>query len=187
MAIKPASRPGLSREKAQALLEVHGVDTNYPALLGVRGYFRNSMGKDGVNDVGVYDDAIFLLTPTAFAAFNANCDPSIHRYRMANLREGVWKYRVGIHGLSRPSYLRYTALVQAAEVTVIRDGAGADTGMFGINIHKGGEAGTSSLGCQTIPPVQWKEFIGVVEGSLERYERQTIPYCLISNADGSVA
>lgn len=187
MSIMPISRPGIRRSKVEAILLAHGVDINHPAILGVRGYYLNTMGVAGKNDVGKYDDAVIVISPTAYVTYNANCDPSLHRYRMANLCEGVWKYRVGVHGISRPAYLRYKALTQAAEVTVDRDGAGPDTGYFGINIHRGGEAGTSSLGCQTLPPSQWNSFIELVESELERSDRQVIPYCLVSNEHGDIA
>ena len=187
MNILPLARPALRRSKAEEILETHEVDLHKPALLGVRGYFLRSIGDPDVNDFGKYDDAIILVTPTAYVSFNANCDPSLRRYRMANLREGLWKYRVGVHGLSRPAYLRYPALVQASEVTVDRDGAPAETGYFGINIHRGGETKTSSLGCQTIPPGQWGSFIELVQSELKRHDRQTIPYCLVSNEHGTIA
>jgi lysozyme len=52
---------------------------------------------------------------------------------------------------------KYLALCQrSAPVTVIRDDMGEDTGMFGINQHMGSTTVVSSLGCQTIPPSQYK-------------------------------
>src|SRR5262245_48185267 len=117
----------------------------------------------GENDRGIYDDALFIVSPETFVAFNANVDPSVFRRGIAALEAGGVRYKLGIHGLSRPAAQCYKALVQAGPVTVRRDETGNDTGWFGINIHRGGVSGTSSLGCQTIVPDQWPTFIAPVE------------------------
>ena len=150
--------------------------TDNVALVGCRGYYRLTAAE---NQRGVYDDAIFLLTPETFAAFNANVDPSIFRTHIATLRKGLWRYKVGIHGLSKPPVQRYTALVQAGEVTVERDGEKPETGWFGINIHRGGVTGTSSLGCQTIVPDQWPAFIELVRSELARHGQKVVPYLVV--------
>jgi lysozyme len=56
--------------------------------------------------------------------------------------------------------------------------------MFGINIHRGGWNGTSSEGCQTIPPDQWPAFIATVTDQVKRlagagWRRETITYVLL--------
>jgi hypothetical protein len=149
-----------------------------PCLLGCRGWFLNK-GITGQNDRGLWDDAIFLVTPNGALGFNANTDPSTGAPGRAELAPGVWRYRIGIHGLSKPKAQRYKALVQAAPVSVRRDGRdGLDTGWFGINIHRGGSASTGSAGCQTIPPSQWAEFLRAVEHALWAANRVTIAYHL---------
>ena len=37
---------------------------NFPTayVFASRAYYRDSMGKPGVNDTGIYDDAVFILT-----------------------------------------------------------------------------------------------------------------------------
>ncbi|MFL5327385.1 MAG: hypothetical protein ACJ8C4_00590, partial [Gemmataceae bacterium] len=45
----------------------------------------------------------------------------------------------------------------AEPVTVIRFGQGADTGLFGINHHRGDHSTTSSIGCQTYHPDIWPQ------------------------------
>lgn len=83
----------------------------------------------------------------------------------------------------------YMALCQTGgKVSVTRDGDRGeylDTGYFGINIHNGGWARTSSLGCQTIYPGQWESFISAAMDQTRRYfsakwERTTIPYALMN-------
>lgn len=176
-AIAPASRPKITRAEIEAILHEHDVPA-LPALVGIRGYYRDSMGRPGVNDRGIYDDCIALISEDAFVTFNANVDPSIYRPGIATLVPGVWRYKLGIHGLSRPKAQQYKALVQAASVLVSRDGRGFERGLFGINIHRGGNTGTSSLGCQTIVPDQWPAFIALVEQELKRAGVTVINYVL---------
>jgi lysozyme len=133
-----------------------------------RAYYRDSMGKVGVNDVGMYDDALFIVTPTHFSAWNANTDPSRYGWNanagkyMARLKPGVWSFRRLKHKMSSPN--GYMAFGQGSRpVTVERIKADhtvatSETGLFGINLHRGGNSGTSSEGCLTIPPGQWPAF-----------------------------
>ena len=142
-------------------------------LIGVRGYYNK-----GQNQRAIYDDAIFYLSPTVCVGFNANTDPGAFREGIANLKTGKWYYRIGIHGLSKPKFLQYKALVQDAPVVVIRDQVGYDSGWFGINIHKGSYSSVSSLGCQTIHPSQWNEFIETVENGMKKYKQKNLKYIL---------
>lgn len=187
----PPDRPRLSRADVQRRIARAGVDrVRFPlVILGIRGYYLDGMGAVGRNDRGIYDDALFLDAPDAFAAFNANTDPSRVRSGsgrgagkgMAVLTPGVWPvYRFDKHKG------QYLALCQrAGEVTVMRDGLPPypDTGMFGINIHRGGNTTTSSEGCQTIPPDQWPAFIALAVDQArrlfgDRWDRTVIPYVL---------
>jgi hypothetical protein len=181
MTILPKARPQASRDQVYALITERGVDrSKYPVVIvGVRGYYLDSMGEPGKNDRMIYDDAIFIHSSIHFAAFNANTDPGAFRKGIANLKPGVWQYKLGIHGLSKPKDRQYKALVQAAPVTVIRDQTGPDTGLFGINIHRGGNSTVSSEGCQTICPSQWIEFISGVTAQLEHFGQKVVPYVLI--------
>lgn len=157
------------------------------------GYYRDTMGKPGQNDRGIYDDAAFIIGPNGFQGFNANTDPSVERTGVATLQPGRYKYKPGIHGLSRPKAQQYAAFVQASPVIVYRDdtahvAAGTDSDNFGfclgggrwtdakwwpadrfaINLHRGASNSTSSLGCQTIPPDQWDAFHSALMLELRR-------------------
>lgn len=180
--IVPQSKPQATEELIRRVLDRAGVH-DLVALVGVRGYFRDTMGKPGENDRGIYDDAMFLVTPAGVMRYNANTDPSVTRRGVAVLKPGLWRFRLGIHGLSKPKNRQYQALVQAMPFTVIRDGIGEDTGYFGINGHKGARGGTSSLGCQTIYPTQWDAFIESVKAAMKEHGQKTIPYLLIEVAD----
>lgn len=105
----------------------------------------------------------------AFYAFQATTDPGLYwRENLDNVKgvamvvpgqyRGLWKR--GLH------QGKYDALVQAAPVTVFRDGnrdatlapnaAVVETGLFGINCHRARESGASanvdkwSAGCQVV-------------------------------------
>jgi lysozyme len=173
----PAARPRMSRADLVALVRRRHPEVLFDGrmvIVGVRGYYADTLGVPGVNDRGMYDDALFLIAPDAFMAFNANTDPSRVRKGsgtgagkgMASLKPGAWPvYRFDLHSG------KYLALCQrAGRVTVIRDGTPPypETGMFGINIHKGGINTTSSEGCQTIPPAQWPAFIAAAQDQAKR-------------------
>jgi len=142
-------------------------------IIGIRGFYNK-----GANQRMIYDDAIFILSPTAALAFNANVDPGAFKTGIANLKCGSWLYKIGIHGISKPKMFRYKALVQAAPVVVSRDNRGTERGWFAINIHKGGYTKVSSLGCQTIHPSQWNDFISNVEALMKRTRQGDIKYIL---------
>lgn len=203
MAIKPKSKPNYKKSSILSLLKEHGIEDQV-ALVGVRSYYRNTMGKPAKNDRGIYDDAIFLVSPTAFLGCNANTDPSIYRKGhgpgsakgVAMLKEGIWRFTTGYHRG------QYRALRQSGFFTLYRDADESvpeskvkyydtvrvyedTTDSSGINIHKGGFSTTSSLGCQTIHPDQWEEFIALVYNHLKLYKQKSIPYLLIEN-DGSL-
>lgn len=196
----PPARPRISTLEVERLLEPYGIDrTLHPmVVVGQRGYYRDSMGEPGENDRGIYDDAISLVTPNVTATFNGNTDPTAEdRTGLASLKPGL--YLVHRFDLHRGQYL---ALCQrAGDVVVKRDntepfpagtvherygeclGRGYWRGEFGINIHRGAETHTSSLGCQTIPPGQWDAFItlAVAEAKRlfgDRWRKTTIPYVL---------
>jgi hypothetical protein len=200
MTFVPATLPKQSRDETIAILEGYGINLNKPAVVADRGYYLTSLGKPGVNDRGIYDDAFFFYSPAAYATYNANTDPSAYRKGrgygrekgMATLKPGVHIFRPGIHGiglynaghpLQAPPKKPYRAFVQAEKFTVIRDGHPdyEDIGWFGINIHMGGSHGTSSEGCQTVYRPQWFSFYHLVMDQLNRFGVKTFPYVLIEN------
>ena len=186
-AILPPSKPRISTHELEVLLAPYAIDRVLYRLIivGIRGYYLNTMGKPGENDRGIYDDAIILYTPNVMAAFNGNTDPSKGRPGMASLKPGFWPcYRFDRH---HGKLKTYDAICQrAGPVTVIRDGnpPREDTGLFGINIHCGGYWTTSSEGCQTIPPAQWEGFYALAKEQAqrlfgERWKKVVLPYVLL--------
>lgn len=158
---------------------------NFPLtfLFGVRGYYFRTMGKSDRNDRNIYDDAIFLVSPNVFAAFNANTDPSPFRSGVATLLPGWHLYRKGRHGISRgPGYPALRPATAGERLPVKRDGEKAIPSArpgVAINIHRGGYSTTSSLGCQTIYPTQYDAFINLVYLEMDRAKIKTINYGLI--------
>lgn len=175
---QPATRPRLPKAAVIQHLAAHGVSVeHYPALLGIRGYYADTLGTPGQNDIAIYDDALFLVGPSTFASYNANTDPSIHRDGIATLVPGVWLYKPGIHHPGTP--VAYPCLVQAKPVTVQREHGKTETGEFYIHIHRGGVNTTSSLGCQTIVAAQWEGFYADVLRALGAAKASSLPYVLI--------
>jgi lysozyme len=146
-------------------------------MLFVRGYYRDSMGKVGVNDRGIYDDACFVVGPDVFASFRANADPSRHRKGVASLIPGWYPYRPGNHGISRPGggYPAFRPATRGEVLPVTRDGEPGRSKRDGIaiNIHRGGYRGTSSEGCLTIYPAEWDAFHALVTMELRRLKLKT--------------
>lgn len=176
--LPPSGKPRLDKPTAVKYLAQHGVSVSRaPALLGIRGYYRDTMGVKGQNDVGIYDDAIFLVSPSAFAPYNANVDPSRHFPHVATLADGVYTYKLGTHHPGTPG--AYECLVQAGPVTVHRDGGADETGEFYIHIHRGGVNGTSSEGCQTIPASQYDDFLARVKTEMRRADVTRLVYVLM--------
>jgi lysozyme len=137
-------------------------------VLGCRGYYRDTMGAAGQNDFGMNDDAFFIVTADGMTGWNGNTDPSRIGWNagagkfMARLKPGCWKFKRLKHKANSPN--GYMAWGQGeSPVTVERiceNGtiAMTESGCYGINLHRGGDPGTSSEGCQTVYLPQWKLF-----------------------------
>lgn len=179
--------PRLSEKDVLKLLKKNKIDLEVTpvVLLGIRGYYKNSMGVFGKNDRAIWDDALIWVSPKGIQAFQANTDPSGYRKGtgkgsskgMAMLKAGVWLYKTGMHNGSTS----HEAFRQYDEVTVIRDGIDGDyedTGHLGVNIHRGGKISTSSLGCQTLPVQTWDAFKELGYSLIKEYKLKNFPYVL---------
>ncbi|WP_294392669.1 hypothetical protein [uncultured Sphingomonas sp.] len=191
--IVPNMRPRLSYSALMTRLEPLGLSADSDPLfaVGMRGYYKASMGAPGANDRGIYDDAIFLVSHGFFGAYNGNTDPSGRRVGtgFAVKGRGMARLQPGLHRVHRLDLHngKYLALCQrGGPLTVMRDGNPdyPHTGMFGINIHRGSANATSSLGCQTIHPTQWDGFIASAVDQAKRchgarWNKVDIPYALL--------
>jgi lysozyme len=172
---KPRAPRSIVLATAQAVWRKQRPGEPFPEMLvvGIRGYYRDSLGAPGVNDRGIYDDAAFVVGPETFAAFNANTDPSRLRKGVASLMPGCHPYKPGKHGISRPSggYPAFRPATRNEELPVRRDGdeeIPSSRPGVAINIHRGGRKGTSSLGCQTIHPDQWQAFYAMTRSEMKK-------------------
>lgn len=70
--------PQLSASAIESIIAANNVPRDrFPVILvGIRGYYLDSMGAPGANDRRRYDDAHFLCWPDGIARFVANCDPN---------------------------------------------------------------------------------------------------------------
>lgn len=213
-AIKPNARPQLKPARVRELLskalkenpesKASAIIEACPAMLFAnRGYFRNTLGRLGLNDYNVYDDAIFLVTPSLVMSFNANCDPVKTGFNKgvgknyAQLMPGVWPFCQGHHKKIKEAFRQMTPVEAFTErklnkfftdqrrigqFTVRRvekENVGKlEWGLQNINIHPGSESGTSSWGCQTLPPDQWIEFQTKTYAAMNAFEQTWIPYVL---------
>ena len=149
----PARRPRASRSVVEEIASLHWLANQYelplhdPTLVAVRGYYRDTMGKRGKNDRGIYDDAFFVVSPTCFATFNGNVDPSVYREGVATVCSGIHWCRPGKHGISGPRpYPAFRPATVGERLPVSRDGQSEPTYGVATNIHRGGRTTTSSLG-----------------------------------------
>lgn len=178
-AMLPPARPEWTRAVCMQILAAHGVSPHHVAVVARRGYFRRTMGPTPGNDRGLYDDALAIVSPREFRTFNANVDPSVRLGGIASLLPGVYRYRPGIHGITKPAERRYPAFVQASGVHILRDGGVVERNAWrGINVHRGGFATTSSEGCLTVPPQQWDEFHALLTRLLTEYRQDSFALVL---------
>lgn len=173
------NRPKITKEAALAYVKERPAEEVF--LIGIRGYYQDTMGKPGVNDRGVYDDCICLVAPNVFLTFNANTDPSVFRPGIATLIPGTHMYKKGKHGISKPGggYPAFRPATPDESLPVLRDGKEGVSKGVAINIHKGSFNSTSSEGCQTIYPDQWKEFQETVYKEMDMHGVRYIPYILV--------
>lgn len=180
----PNNKPRMTRQDVEKELAAFKLEGFPVIVLGIRGYYAKSMGPTPGNDRGIYDDAMFIVSPDTFAAFNANTDPNIHRKGIATLvAPQVVFYKVGMHGISG-SNPRQAFRQDSFGIRVSRDSSSvvhtdSAKAPFWINIHDGGINTTSSEGCQTLPKSQWPAFNELLKAELERNAQKRFPYVLI--------
>jgi hypothetical protein len=169
-------KPKISRAEFIALIGEHYNElSSYGLFIAfIRGYRKNTMGKPGVNDRGIYDDAVAIFTNDAYYTFNANVDPQSYRKGegfgdkkgIASIVAGVvfkcWKLDYHKN--------KYLALCQRlGPVTVMRDGNPPylqTSAYLGINNHRGRISVVDSLGCCTVPENEYPDYINTVVSEL---------------------
>ena len=183
--------PQLPAERVLEILAENRVPrdplTAYPvAVVAIRGYRLDSLGKPGANDRDLFDDALFIVTPDKVLPYNANTDPAGWAQGRATLVPGIHLMGPGPHNVTKGASRMYPAFRQAEIFTVTRDGRGSQrfSGFFGINLHRaagrfGSFGATSSHGCQTLPtdpgPLGWSAFQPTLTALLRQHRNRTGP------------
>lgn len=152
-------------------------------LIGVRGYFLNTIGRYGQNDFNVYDDAMLVVEEgELLKTFNANTDPSKRGANLAMLDPGLYTFYRGVH---KNRIKAFRAHPEGVSWPCTRDGKKSKCSL--INIHDGGLNDTWSAGCQTIPNTgkyqQFNEFRDLVYRLMDKHEMDTIQYLLIEEQE----
>lgn len=183
------TKPKMTEQEVRQIIADHKDHPNLYAddriqVVGIRGYYKKTMGNPTRNDRNLYDDAVFIVTENQFFPYNFNTDPSAFRKGIASLLPGVYRYKPGLHGISRPGggYPAFRPNTRNEELPVSRDGVvGVTKPGVAINIHKGGHYSTSSEGCQTMPPEsdQWFDFQPRLYQLLKDRKMDDFPYILI--------
>jgi hypothetical protein len=177
MAMVPGKRPQQTREQTLTILSQSLISViDSVVILGVRGYYKDSMGKVGKNDQAMYDDALIVISPSAYKTFNANTDPQKAGQKKAMLAPGRYQFYKGRH---RNKYNALRPYPEGVALPCTRDGVKSMCSH--TNIHKGGFSDTFSEGCQTLYPSQWNEFIDLVYSQMNKYGQKTVRYLLIEN------
>lgn len=174
------TRPKITKDELIAMIKDHPVPEPIK-FVAIRGYYKDSMGVAGVNDIGIYDDAMFLIGPAIFLAFNGNTDPSKHKPGIAKLIAGVHYFKKGKHGISRPGggYPAFRPDTPDESLPVTRDGQEGIKRAVAINIHKGSFNSTSSEGCQTVYPDEWIQCQTEAYHAMDIEGQKRIPYILL--------
>lgn len=157
------------------------------AVVGIRGEINHFQAAEHTaNLIGVYDDVLCIVTPTAVHTFLGNTDPTRTIKDRAILQDGHrYRYMRGTHGITREKAKRYQAWVQAGPVIIRRfkeDGGLTEEikgQWIGCNIHKGSWTTTGSAACQTIVPEKWEEFDGTLLQALKAVAQDKFWYVLI--------
>lgn len=190
-------KPAISQAEVVKILTANGVNLTKAAVLAIRGYYLDSMGKPGANDRMIYDDAIVIYSPRGIMAFQANTDPNGYRKgKGTGADKGMAMLKAGIHLFGTGLHKGALAFRQCEVFTVIRDGDPPydHTGWHAIDLHSGGAVATSSLGCQTIPKAQWDLFRRTLYAILEEFKNpkrkndrgelvRSFPYVLIEETE----
>jgi hypothetical protein len=159
-------------------------------MVAVRGFYKNTEVESDSEIPQIYQDALFVYSPSALVAFHANTDPRVKRRKTPTdlqvpvLQAGLWMcYHFDNYKGKKE---KYPALLQKdGKVTVIRDGSTETEVMeSGMDILKGAVGTTSPNGCQVIQPAQWDSFYNLLRDQViyhngPEWRKMGVPYLLL--------
>ena len=176
-------RPNIDMaEVLEYIRQANVVITEAVYVVAIRGYYKNSMGKPGANDRGIYDDAMVLVGPNYLQTFNANTDPSKYKPGIGTVAAGLHYYRKGKHGISgRHPYDAFRPDTPDESLPGTRDGIKGTVKIYNPNLHSGGDVYTNSAACQTVYRPQWLEFQKAAYQLIDAAGQRRLPYLLVNN------
>lgn len=181
MSILPPQRPKRDRADIDAIIDFYALDKTKVSLIFIRGYYLDSMGERGKQDINLYDDAAFIVSPTLFESFNANTDPAFAKRKLAMLNLGKYQFYRGLH---RGKYKALRTHPEGGVLNCTRDGI--PSACSHINIHKGGMSNGSagvtwSEGCLTIPSIQYEEWRARLWAEMDKCGQKILDVVLVEN------
>jgi hypothetical protein len=177
----PPSRPNRNNAVIDAIAERYGLDLTKASLIFIRSYYLDTLGKKGVGDSNLYDDACYLVSPAGRESWNANTEASFPDKGYAVMNLGKYQYYKGKHKNL------YAALRPYPEGVVLKcTRNGKPSTCSHTNIHKGGTNPRAfdkvwSQGCLTIPATQWPDFQTRVYELMSRYKQKTVDVVIVEN------
>ena len=130
--------PQMNEAEIREILTANNVNQDKVAVVAIRGYYLDSMGKRGANDRSIYDDAMFIVHPNGIERYQANTDPNGYRKgHGTGSQKGMAMLKTGIHIFGKGLHKGVQAFRQCEPFTVVRDGSPdyEDTGMHAIDLH----------------------------------------------------
>jgi len=146
-----------------AVIEHFSLDPNHANLIYVRGHYLDSMGRPDVDDVNIYDDAVFLASPNLRESWNANTSPSFPKKGYAELMLGQFVYYPSFHHIwdAKKRYKALRPYPEGVRLKCLRNGKPSTCA--NTNAHMGGANPAAfdvvwSEGCLTVPKTQYPDF-----------------------------
>ena len=188
----PPGRPNRTNRVIDAIARRYELDPEKASLIFIRSYYLNSMGVSGVGDSNIYDDACYLISPAMRESYNANTEASFPKKKDKNgrypavMKLGKYKYAKGIPNKSKPGRQFRALCPPPVWMSLPCTRNGVTSTCSHTNIHKGGSnAGAFdrvwSLGCFTIPNIQWEDFTERVYSNMTKYKQKTIDVMIVEN------
>lgn len=174
--IIPRSRPHRNKELLYAVLDRYDLDPMLANLIYVRGHYLDSLGVAGRNDINIYDDSCYLVSPDGIDSWNANTDPSFiskNGKDLAVLNLGHYQFYRNKHRVGRPNaYDALRSYPEGVKLPCTRNGKPSFCQF--INGHKGGMSPSSfgvthSEGCLTIPKTQYPDWKARVWAAMDKF------------------
>lgn len=206
--------PAITHEQALKLVRRSGqLGLNFdkfPAgfFLTIRGYYRDSLGAKGKNDVGMYDDMLAWVSEKDILPIQGNTDPSRVGWNgslgkpFAMLVPGVWYFIRGPHKGRQPCFRQpteenaqdfripgkgyFTVYRAKGQNQISQHTAPTESGYFAINIHDGGDENTSSWGCLTAPSKTFIPWATEIWARTREKKQDVLPMLLLENPEGGV-